>query len=114
MFLLESDSSEDAYMYYINHGTYGCFNCKIFDHYFPIGEPLFSDPEKEEKTYPSVIWGPSCSKYDQVESLKQIRKLEAEEWLFYPTMGAYTVVTSSTFNGFDLPDNHHFIDEDSL
>uniref|UniRef100_A0AC34PVA2 Orn/DAP/Arg decarboxylase 2 C-terminal domain-containing protein n=1 Tax=Panagrolaimus sp. JU765 TaxID=591449 RepID=A0AC34PVA2_9BILA len=111
---IEKDSSEEAYMYYLNQGTYGCFNCKILDHFTPIGEPLFPDSKKDGQTYPSIIWGPSCSRFDVIETGKQIRKLENGEWMFYPTMGAYTLVTASTFNGFELPENYHFIDEESL
>jgi ornithine decarboxylase len=31
----------NAYMYYLNDGVYGSFNCILFDHYQPRGHPLF-------------------------------------------------------------------------
>lgn len=37
----EGKKDEQGYMYYLNDGVYGSFNCILFDHYNPKGHPLF-------------------------------------------------------------------------
>ena len=98
-------------MYFINQGVFGTFCCRIYDKYFPTGEPLFPDSEGDIETFHSLIWGPTCHGMDQVEEYIKIRHLHEDEWLYYPNMGAYTVVASSTFNGFEIPKPFYFIDE---
>uniref|UniRef100_A0AC34QWU4 Ornithine decarboxylase n=1 Tax=Panagrolaimus sp. JU765 TaxID=591449 RepID=A0AC34QWU4_9BILA len=112
--LSEADDDKDGYMYYMNDGVYGSFNCKLFDHYSPVGEPLFPDPQKDKKKYPCTVWGPTCDGLDQVEESTQMRQMKVGEWLYYRNMGAYTSVASSTFNGFEKPKTYYFIDEFTL
>lgn len=70
-------------MYYTNDGLFGSFTCKVFDNYFPIGEPLFvkniffkiylknlkepfdGEPQQE---YPCIIYGPTCDGADKIEA----------------------------------------------
>ncbi|KAE9548301.1 hypothetical protein FO519_008490 [Halicephalobus sp. NKZ332] len=110
----KSDADKDGFMYYMNDGIYGSFNCKLFDHHSPVGEPLFPDPPKDKKTFRCTVWGPTCDGLDQVEESSMMRQMKAGEWLYYPHMGAYTSVASSTFNGFEKPKTYYFIDENSL
>lgn len=35
------DDGSEGFMYYMNDGVYGSFNCILFDHFNPKGEPLF-------------------------------------------------------------------------
>jgi len=109
----ESDSDKTGYMYYVNQGVFGTFCCRVYSRYFPVGEPLFSGSENDKETFDSLIWGPTCHGMDQVEEHIKIRHLKDEEWLYYSNMGAYTIVASSTFNGFEIPKPFYFIDEDS-
>lgn len=95
------DSADHGYMYYINDGVYGSFNCILFDHAHPIGGPLF-DVDRNEK-FMSTIWGPTCDSLDLVEDKKLMVKMEIGEWLYYPDMGAYTLAAATTFNGFAKP-----------
>ncbi|KAK6057363.1 Pyridoxal-dependent decarboxylase, pyridoxal binding domain protein [Cooperia oncophora] len=37
------DAEHRGYMYYVNDGVYGSFNCILFDHVDPVGEPLFDE-----------------------------------------------------------------------
>lgn len=98
-------------MYFVNQGAYGTFSCRIFEDYFPTGEPLFLDCEKDKEVFDSLIWGPTCAGNDQVEESTKMRYLEPEEWLYYPNMGAYNAATASSFNGFGIPKHFYFIDE---
>ncbi|KJH51515.1 Pyridoxal-dependent decarboxylase, pyridoxal binding domain protein [Dictyocaulus viviparus] len=59
------DTEHRGYMYYINDGVYGSFNCILFDH----------DEVAEE--YPTTIWGPTCDSLD---------KIEVQDCLFMPRL----------------------------
>lgn len=95
------DDAEHGYMYYINDGVYGSFNCILFDHAHPTGSPLFNVDRTEK--FVSTIWGPTCDSLDLVEDQKLMVKMNIGEWLYYPDMGAYTLAASTTFNGFSKP-----------
>ncbi|CAI2353582.1 unnamed protein product [Caenorhabditis sp. 36 PRJEB53466] len=95
------DSANPGYMYYINDGVYGSFNCILFDHAHPVGVPLF-DVDRNEK-FMSTIWGPTCDSLDLVEDKKLMVKMEVGEWMYYEDMGAYTLAAATTFNGFAKP-----------
>ncbi|KAK6014725.1 Pyridoxal-dependent decarboxylase, pyridoxal binding domain protein, partial [Ostertagia ostertagi] len=71
------DADHRGFMYYVNDGVYGSFNCILFDHVDPVGTPLF----------------------DQ----KMMRMMSVGEWIVYQNMGAYTCSASTTFNGFQRP-----------
>ncbi|ETN83690.1 Pyridoxal-dependent decarboxylase, sheet domain protein [Necator americanus] len=94
------DSEHTGYMYYINDGVYGSFNCILFDHVQPEGVPLFDEIAEE---YPTTIWGPTCDSLDKVEDKKHMRRLSVGDWILYSNMGAYTCSASTTFNGFQRP-----------
>ncbi|CAI5451932.1 unnamed protein product [Caenorhabditis angaria] len=97
----EKDGGDSGYMYYINDGVYGSFNCILFDHVHPTGGPLF-DQDSDQK-FVSTIWGPTCDSLDLVEDKKMMCKLQVGDWMYYPDMGAYTIAASTTFNGFARP-----------
>lgn len=51
-----------GYMYYVNDGVYGSFNCLVFDH-ATVNPEVFGTDEKADK-FPSSIWGPTCDSLD--------------------------------------------------
>ena len=95
------DSAATGFMYYLNDGVYGSFNCILFDHVHPQGRPLF-DAEGEE-LYPTTLWGPTCDSLDQIEANVAMRRLAVGDWMLHEDMGAYTCAASTTFNGFQRP-----------
>lgn len=97
-----TDSDTSGYMYYLNDGVYGSFNCILFDHVHPSGVPLFEEEEPSEE-FPCCIWGPTCDSLDLIEPTKKMRKMEVGEWMVYENMGAYTIAAATTFNGFARP-----------
>uniref|UniRef100_A0A0N4Z4Q2 ornithine decarboxylase n=1 Tax=Parastrongyloides trichosuri TaxID=131310 RepID=A0A0N4Z4Q2_PARTI len=103
------DSDKDGFMYYINDGVYGSFNCILFDHEHCFGHPLFE--REEEPTFPTTIWGPTCDSLDQVEALTYMRELQEGDWIHYSAMGAYTTAAASTFNGFAKPKVYYVMSE---
>lgn len=95
----ETDSSEDSYMYYLNDGVYGSFNCVLFDHYHPT--PVALHPR--EGLFESSVWGPTCDSMDCIAKSALLPKLNIGEWVYFENMGAYTVAAASRFNGFKGP-----------
>jgi ornithine decarboxylase len=100
-----ASQSETNFMYYVNDGVYGSFNCILFDHAVvkPLvltqNEKFFQDHE-EHLLFKSSVWGPTCDSMDLINKETLLPKLEVGDWILYKEMGAYTCCASSTFNGF--------------
>jgi ornithine decarboxylase len=63
-----------GYMYYINDGVYGSFNCLVFDH--AIVEPKTLKETDGNPLYPSSIWGPTCDSFDCITKSVALPKVE--------------------------------------
>jgi len=100
------------YMYYINDGVYGSFNCVIYDHAVVRPELLKNYDGRE--TYECSIWGPTCDGLDQVCPKEFLPKLDMGDWMLFRNMGAYTLVAGGTFNGFPTPKVHYVASYDSF
>uniref|UniRef100_A0A914V787 ornithine decarboxylase n=2 Tax=Plectus sambesii TaxID=2011161 RepID=A0A914V787_9BILA len=110
-----ADSDQEAYMYYMNDGVYGSFNCVFYDHVHPVGVPLFhesADDDDQCKT-PALLWGPTCDGLDLVQPNFRVRRLVEGDWLYFKNMGAYTHAAGSEFNGFARPKLYYFIDQNA-
>ncbi|KAK3752751.1 hypothetical protein QZH41_018717 [Actinostola sp. cb2023] len=104
-------STEDhtGYMYYVNDGVYGSFNCLVFDHATVKPETL--KESSGDALYPSSIWGPTCDSMDCITKNVALPKVEVGEWLFFKNMGAYTSSAASTFNGFKKPYKYYIVNQ---
>jgi len=103
VFVEGSNSTEiDGYMYYLNDGVYGSFNCILFDHHNPIPYALFGS-EKTDASYRCSIWGPTCDSIDCISKEAIMPKLVIGDWISFNNMGAYTIAAGSKFNGFKQP-----------
>ncbi|XP_061097555.1 ornithine decarboxylase 1-like isoform X2 [Conger conger] len=85
---------------------------KIIGKKVDIKEPSGDEgPQKKrklnERTYPSTIFGQTCDGHDLIVEEFDLPDLQVGEWLLFYNMGAYTVTTSTTFNGFPQPDIHY-------
>ncbi|KAI8907257.1 pyridoxal-dependent decarboxylase [Gorgonomyces haynaldii] len=95
-----------AFMYYINDGMYGSFNCITFDHAHVYPQPLLRggefclDQQMEGPLYPCSIWGPTCDSIDCMGREFFLNEMHIGDWLVFHNMGAYTMAAASTFNGF--------------
>jgi ornithine decarboxylase len=89
----------EIFMYYINDGVYGSFNCIIFDYATVVPVPL--DEKSMQPTFPSCVWGPTCDSFDCVVKRCELPLLETGEWIYFENMGAYTMAATTTFNGFE-------------
>lgn len=103
--VFDDNGSHVSSMYYVNDGVYGSFNCVIFDH-STVHPVLMKEPAEHETYIPCSIWGPTCDGLDQIVSEIKLPPLSCGEWLIWPDMGAYSLATANTFNGFPLPKVH--------
>jgi len=117
------------FLYYINDGVYGSFNCLIFDHAVaqPIPAKRFlasvgstssssaipaSLPEDNKSAASSVsslgtFFGPTCDSMDVVAKDIEIEELSVGDWVAFEHMGAYTSAAATRFNGIELPERHY-------
>ncbi|CCI49243.1 unnamed protein product [Albugo candida] len=96
-------TAESSYMYFINDGLYGSFNCLIYDH--PEIQPvvLTTEPVESKNFHLASIWGPTCDGMDCIMKDVRMPQLRVGEWICFPSMGAYTCAAGSDFNGFAPP-----------
>lgn len=99
----EHTNPEDVvnYIYYINDGVYGSFNCAVFDHYVP--KYIALGKEDLPALFPSTVFGPTCDALDCIYKREMMPMLNVGDWLVFSGMGAYTNAAASCFNGFTRP-----------
>jgi ornithine decarboxylase len=91
------ETTEKLITYYISDGVYKSFSNIIFDY----GKPEFIPfNERTEKTYQSIIYGESCDSLDIISKNCQLPSLAIGESIIVKNMGAYTIASSTEFNGF--------------
>lgn len=107
-------STSNNFMYYVNDGVYGSFNCIMFDHQNPVPRVLKhggknyygvspSAPVLQKQRVRCSIWGPTCDSLDCISSETYLPfVLNPSDWLYFEDMGAYTRCAASRFNGFNL------------
>src|SRR5690606_11495114 len=95
---VEQGSQEPEFLYYINDGLYGAFNCLFFDHAKIDVKTISSG--KEKKKHLCTIFGPTCDALDRIAEKIYLPELEIGDWIYVPNFGAYTVSAASEFNGF--------------
>lgn len=98
----DMDRDQTGFMYYINDGVYGSFNCILYDHVTPIAMPLITTGN-EEPLYETAVWGPTCDSLDLVQPRIQFPEMFEGDWVVFENMGAYTCAAGSEFNGFPRP-----------
>ena len=91
-------ADELRYLYYINDGVYGSFNCIFFDHAHPVPIPLNND--SNVPLHNSKVFGPTCDSLDVVAASVALPEMEIGDWMYFNSMGAYTTAAASAFNGF--------------
>lgn len=97
-------SSDNSYMLYLNNGAYGNFLNHLLrrERYYPcaLSAKNVQEDERPAQTRYS-IWGPTMDGIDCIaESLVFLKPLDVGDWLYFKSMGAYTISCSTNFNGF--------------
>lgn len=91
------ENGEKSFVYYLNDGMYGSFNCIHFDHARPKICPF---NERNGTLYKSKIFGPTCDSMDKIADEVMLPELTIGEWCYIENFGAYTCAAASSFNGF--------------
>jgi ornithine decarboxylase len=91
------DPNDKHIVYYLSEGIYGSFNNIMFDH---AKINLLPFNERNEKTYECTLYGPSCDSMDRISSESKLPDLSIGEVIYVLNHGAYTLASSSSFNGF--------------
>jgi ornithine decarboxylase len=94
---IKMENDEKVIVYYLNDGIYGSFNCIYFDHNKPVILPF---NERDGKLYKSILFGPTCDSIDLIAQDIMLPELAIGEWVYVENFGAYTLASSSGFNGF--------------
>lgn len=100
------------YMYFVNDGLYGSFNCVVYDH--PTLHPIVIADEAQSRAgaplpmFPASLWGPTCDGMDCIMKEVRMPLMDIGQWILFPNMGAYTCAAGSDFNGFEQPQKIYF------
>ncbi|KRX20635.1 Ornithine decarboxylase, partial [Trichinella nelsoni] len=105
-----ADDADIGFMYFINDGIYGSFNCILTENTVPQGQLL--KKRKASKTYWSTVWGQTCDSLDIILKKCQLPELYENELLLFQNMGAYSLTVSTEFNGFSRTKVYPYIKED--
>ena len=80
--------------YYLDDGLYGSFSGRLFDQCFY--QVITNRNTKWEE---SVLAGPTCDSFDIIYQKCHMPPLDIGDILMFPSMGAYTRVSATEFNG---------------
>ncbi|MFA4982570.1 MAG: type III PLP-dependent enzyme [Candidatus Omnitrophota bacterium] len=81
--------------YYLDDGVYHTFSGQVFDHcQYPL--KAFKDGEKKV----SAAFGPTCDAFDTISVAEYLPDLEIGDLLYAENIGAYSIASSTYFNGF--------------
>ena len=94
--------SSFGWKYTIDDSLYGQFTNILFDYATPQWVRI-SDGARRPLSA-GVIFGRTCDSVDVIARAAQMEELEVGDWLWFPSMGAYTRATASEFNGFPKPE----------
>jgi diaminopimelate decarboxylase len=95
--IIDEETGEKIIVYYLNDGIYGSFGCIYFDHNNPVVLPF---NERNNELHKSRLFGPTCDSIDLISNDIMLPELAVGEWVYVENFGAYTVASSSNFNGF--------------
>ncbi|MBE0536828.1 MAG: type III PLP-dependent enzyme [Phycisphaerae bacterium] len=83
--------------YHINDGVYHTFSGVVFDHWVPEFEAYRTGAAEV-----CAVVGPTCDSFDKVTLSAQLpADLEIGDCLYTENIGAYSIASSTRFNGFD-------------
>jgi len=81
--------------YYLDDGVYHTFSGIVFDH---CQYPLKSFKEGKKKI--CATFGPTCDAFDTISLSESLPELEIHDLLYAENIGAYSIASSTHFNGF--------------
>lgn len=83
--------------YHINDGVYHTFSGVVYDHWIPNFHAF-----KDGKTEVCAVVGPTCDSFDKISLAEQLpADLNIGDYLYTINIGAYSVASTTRFNGFE-------------
>jgi ornithine decarboxylase len=95
---LDSAGKQTGWRYTVDESLYGAFSNIAFDGQKPVFRLM--DSEAKRPRVRATIFGRTCDSADCLAEDIEIPELHVGDWLSIENMGAYTLVSSSEFNGF--------------
>ncbi|MFH1372144.1 MAG: type III PLP-dependent enzyme [Planctomycetota bacterium] len=88
---------DEKIFYHINDGVYHTFSGVVYDHWIPNFKPF-----KRGRKEVCAVVGPTCDSFDKISISEQLPgNLEIGDYLFTENIGAYSIASSTKFNGFE-------------
>jgi ornithine decarboxylase len=88
---------EGKIFYYINDGVYQTFSGVVYDHWIPNFHAFQSGPAEV-----CAVVGPTCDSFDKISLSEQLpADLQIGDYLYTENIGAYSIASSTRFNGFE-------------
>jgi ornithine decarboxylase len=88
---------EGKIFYYINDGVYHTFSGVVYDHWIPNFHSFRPGP-----TEVCAVVGPTCDSFDKISLSEQLpADLQIGDCLYTENIGAYSIASSTRFNGFE-------------
>lgn len=88
---------DEKIFYHINDGVYHTFSGVVYDHWIPN----FQSAKRGKKEVCAVV-GPTCDSFDKISLSEQLPgNLEIGDYLYTENIGAYSIASSTRFNGFE-------------
>ncbi len=81
--------------YYLDDGVYHTFSGIVFDH---CRYPLRAFKDGQMKV--CSVFGPTCDAFDTISVAEELPELEIGDYLYAENIGAYSLASSTCFNGF--------------
>ena len=83
--------------YYINDGVYHTFSGVVYDHWNPNFQSFKPGPVEV-----CAVVGPTCDSFDKISLSEQLpANLQIGDYLYTENIGAYSIASSTKFNGFE-------------
>lgn len=88
---------EEKIFYHINDGVYHTFSGVVYDHWVPN----FRSVKRGRKEVCAVV-GPTCDSFDKISLSEHLpANLDIGDYLITENIGAYSIASSTKFNGFE-------------
>jgi ornithine decarboxylase len=83
--------------YHINDGVYQTFSGVVYDHWVPNFHAFKPGPVEV-----CAVVGPTCDSFDKISLSEQLpADLQIGDYLYTENIGAYSIASSTRFNGFE-------------
>jgi len=95
--------SQGLIRYTLDESLYGQFSSIVYDHAKPSFTVDTGDREVVSSDRKSLFFGKTCDSLDLLFAQEGGAEYEVGDMFVFPSMGAYTSASATTFNGFALP-----------